>query len=87
MENLLSGKYKAKKPGERYYKERKDTYNLKDVVTLISCFIRTEPEFNMKNIFIFHVLHRLSMWVVAKPVWEFFVSLFDPNDFSLNLPV
>ena len=62
-----------------------ETANIGDVVLVLSSFIRTEPVFCMKHLFSINLLHFMTKYINSDYIRDFFIALFDPNDFSLNI--
>ena len=69
------------------YKDEKSFLitNIKDVIIIIRGLIKQEPNFSMRHIFSSHCLQLLMKFISCKYVKEFYISLFDPNDLSMNL--
>ena len=59
---------------------------LPDVLLVLAGFIKTEPAFCMKHFFSCHILHHLGRYINSVYVRDFYTALFDPNDFTLNIP-
>ena len=70
-----------------YTKENPEITNVKDIITVVRAIIRQEPEFAMKHLFTTHCLHLLMKYISCPYVRDFYVSIFDPNDLSMNLTV
>jgi hypothetical protein len=62
-----------------------ETANIADVLMVLQSFIRIEPVFCMKHLFSINLLHFMTKYINSDYIRDFFIALFDPNDYSLNI--
>ena len=72
---------------QEYSKSKPEITNIKDIVTVVRGMVTFEPEFAMKHVFNGHCLHQFMKYISCRYIQDFYVSLFDPNDLSMNLTV
>ena len=72
---------------KEYTRKSHETANIRDVITIIRGMITLEPVYSMKHIFGLHILHLFMPYINCDKVRDFYISLFDPNDYSMNLTI
>jgi hypothetical protein len=72
---------------EEYSKKNPESANIKDIVTVIKSMITFEPEFAMKHLFASHCLQLFMKYFSCRYIHDFYLTLFDRNDHSMNLTI